>query len=115
MKHFTLIALAIAIPTGASAHASGFEITLARAQNMQGAIVPEVVLTVDTGRTRLDRGQLQNSVSSQLSRVGVTPHTVEVQSVATAAIQFAADQDTGLQSFCYERWCARVSLAKISH
>ncbi|MCJ2180291.1 hypothetical protein [Novosphingobium album (ex Hu et al. 2023)] len=115
MRRFAWIAFALAIPTSAIAGTYGFEIGLGSAQNMDGATVPEVVLTVDAGRTRLDRAQVQGAVRSQLSHLGVTPHIVEVQTVATAAIQFAAGQDAGSQTMCFERWCASVALSHGGH
>ena len=107
---FAGAAVALAAPAPTLAGSGGFSTSLSRVENFEGRVVPEVVIVTDAGRRSLDRRQLESAVTSSLRRVRVSPDTIAVQSVATAALQFAEAQDMGVQTMCWESWCARVSV-----
>lgn len=109
MKYFALAALAL--PAAALAGAYGIDTRMGSAQNMDGVTVPSVLITVDKGRRQLDRGQVQGAIARRLSGAGVRPDEIALQSVATAAMQFAQAQDAGRQDMCFETWCATVVVA----
>ena len=95
----------------ATAGVNGFAMRLSQAHNLDGVSVPQVEVSIDRGRRSLERAHLERTLREQLAKVGVNPDLVELQSVATAAMQLAQAQDLGSQQNCYERWCARVALA----
>lgn len=103
-------ALVLAFAQPALAGTQGFQTAMQSGQNMVGAIVPEIVVTVDRGRKILDRARVQQALRNRLSQAGVRPQLIELQSVATAAMTFAAEQDMGNERICYETWCAQVYL-----
>ena len=103
-------AVALATPAPAIAGLGGFSTSLSRVENFEGRVVPEVVIVTDAGRRSLDRRQVESAVTASLRRVRVSPDLIAVQSVATAALQFAEWQDMGVQTMCWETWCARVSV-----
>ena len=100
-----------ALAPAAMAGAFGFETRLSQAQNLDGKDVPQIEVIIDRGRRSLDRAPLERALRSRLSEIGVRPDVVEVQSVATAAMQLSQAQDLGSQQNCYERWCALVTVA----
>lgn len=106
----TAVALLVAWPSMALAGAAGFDVSLSRTQNMDGVTVPQVIVAIDHDRRVLDRAKLQGAIRERLSRAGVRPDLIELQSVATAAIQLAEARDLGSQTNCYETWCASVSV-----
>ena len=103
-------AVAFATPAPSLAGSAGFSISLSRVENFEGRVVPEVIIVTDPGRRSLDRRKVESDVESSLRRVRVSPDTIAIQSVATAALQFAEWQDQGEQRMCWETWCARVSV-----
>lgn len=105
-----LAVLALVQSAALWAGAAGFDTVMGNAVNMSGQRVPELVVTLDPGRRTLDRASVQGTLASLLGRAGVRPHEVELQSVATAVLQFANDQDRGVYTACFESWCARVAL-----
>ena len=100
----------VLVSTAANA-AGGYSISLSQAVNMEGKNVPEVVIEVDRASRSLDRATVQASIKSQLARAGVRPDLIALQSVATAALNMASDRYEGVDTICYETWCARVFLA----
>lgn len=108
-KHLTVaVSLAALAIAPVQARGAGYSLQTGEAVNMDGARVPEVVVVIQPGARSLSRNQLQSEIRQQLKRMDVEPHLIALQSVATAAIQFAETQDRGEQSNCYENWCARV-------
>lgn len=101
-------AAAMALGTPLSAGGAGYDMRLERAVNLSGAEVPEMVVAIHQGTRRIDRQALQGAMKTRLARAGVRADAIELQSVATAAIEFAEVQDRGLHTICYETWCSRV-------
>ena len=108
IARLALAGAAAALATPTLAASGGFSTSLSRVENFEGRVVPEVVIVTDAGRRSLDRRQVESAVTSSLRRVRVSPDRIAVQSVATAALQFAEWQDMGVQTMCWETWCERV-------
>lgn len=94
-----------------AAMASGPSMSLSRTPNMDGVAVPEVVIVVARGGPVPGRQAVQSEVARLLGTAGVRPGLIELQSVATSAINMASDPFEGTETICYESWCARVYLA----
>ena len=105
----TIASLFVLVSTAAAAN--GFNISLSSTPNMDGVTVPEVVIAVDRNVSSLNRSSVQSAIRNTLGSSRVRPDLVELQSVATSALNMASDKYEGVDTICYERWCARVYLA----
>ncbi|MBX7502400.1 hypothetical protein K3181_13195 [Qipengyuania sp. YG27] len=107
------VSLSVFISVAAAA-AGGFSMSLSRTQNMEGTEVPEVVIVVDRNASSLNRQSVQAAITRTLGSAGVRPELIELQSVATSAMNMANDKQEGIERICYVSWCSRVYLAGTS-
>ena len=101
----------LAAPVSLDARGQGFDLRMTQAENMDGHTVPAVDISVARDSRSINRGTIESAIRARLAQAGVRPDLIQLQSVATAAIDLARTQDEGEQVNCYEEWCAMIALS----